>query len=1444
MLRAPPEAGRTNSTSNSPAVKGARLRRWLIAAGLASAALGSAYLWWWKPLLLGTLRVAIDRGLAPVRPHAAFRDLDLSGLSTLVLREVTIGSLDDPDSAVIAEVRLTFDLGSLVRSRLDVLGALRQVTLVRPQVTLTAPLAWPTAPDHGAPIGLPPGVRLSFADGRVLLRPEHPGGAVLAVTDMTGLFEPGTAGAGNSYSIRMTPPGSPRRSLSVRGSISPLAFVVALDARGVEAEPLQPWIRPLNLPVEPRRGSLHAALRLAFTRSVPGGRWTALNGSGPLTLRGVELGIAGLAYPLRDVTGTARLSGDRLQMAGVAVTAPAIHWIGGGTIDRLLSPRLALDLATDGFSLDVVDPADRGTGHCRLRLDGPPADLVLRADADLAQVVWQGAEADRVRGSFTVAPHGAGVTLTDVSVVTPAGTLTLTGDVRPSARSAVTWAFAPRDSHWPAVSGDAGWTRREATVSARTADGLWTARGTGQASAGRWEAALSANAATGARIGFTGTIGAAAPHRVTGNLAVAAAPMAALYLDHRSPLLSRMPAVITLAGPVAGTLAAPELKGDLKGSGLALEHQRMAIGGALKLNRHGLELAPVRFPGNTTITLWLPFDEQPVRPAAAAIVSDGLPLATLWPLLPVPAWMLDVAGNAFGHLDITGVSSHPIVTGSVEIRALTVKGRKLGAVACDLTKAGDAVRLSRLTFKGPVVAADGTGTIAATADGWKAESALTVSYLKLGTTDLEARANLTLETHGAARTATAKLTSLRLNAAAFSDVDARYTTDGAGGATANVVWEDLLTAVASVGGGAGTPVAVTVAATELPLAPCMGLFGLPAPAEAVSGSFSAKGPLAHAAASAALRWSRGSLEAKGWVDAAGLNACAVTFTAQDGALAPWLPLLRRHPDLVALPELTGGLEAHGFAFERTNEGAVSANGWISLRDLTIRGQRLGTGSLRVAAAPGQVVLEGSLSGEGQYTLYPTTWTRHGDDIALDSAFAWNRVPACKAFCALARGTLKVRLTRGQGDATLILAGLSLNDTTSTDVTIEAKAAGHRWTLSAPRESPWQAIGTVSAAGARIVTEADDRCGGAWVIFRGPEGAQLKLSGIWPLPGALERITVEAHSLRAVPILILLGSPPMDGLAEADLEYVDASVPPLTGRLSVTGGQWGEFPFDLFEVKGSGTPAHDFSFTSIKIERAGNLLARGTGTLTVFPERHVELNLSVERLRLGYLAPFGLVEDSDVTALGRLAVAGDPDDPDVTGSLVCGTGSYTPPTGFSELLLNSGRIDFNGHQAAFTATLADAGGAPVLMAGRADYKSLAPTAYAIDMSAPALIQVDRLPGIFKGHAKGKFRIDGTPARPAIHGDIVLEDGRIQTPAKRKHDPNEFGERADWDLTVRFGSQVKYAVEPIGGATLDMAALSPRSLIKVSGRGEDFHVTGQVLADSGPLTLFLGKELWRK
>src|SRR6185503_9443292 len=150
----PAPTGPGHSTSNSRTVSGPRLRRWGIAAGLAAVALGSAYLWWWRPLVLATLRVAADRGLADVRPRAAFRDLDLSGLSTLVLHDVTIGTLDDPQSAIIPEVRLTFDLGALLRTRLDVVAALRRVTLIRPQVTLTAPLAF-TATASGTRIGLP-----------------------------------------------------------------------------------------------------------------------------------------------------------------------------------------------------------------------------------------------------------------------------------------------------------------------------------------------------------------------------------------------------------------------------------------------------------------------------------------------------------------------------------------------------------------------------------------------------------------------------------------------------------------------------------------------------------------------------------------------------------------------------------------------------------------------------------------------------------------------------------------------------------------------------------------------------------------------------------------------------------------------------------------------------------------------------------------------------------------------------------------------------------------------------------------------------------------------------------------------------------------------------------------------------------------------------------------
>ena len=326
--------------------------------------------------------------------------------------------------------------------------------------------------------------------------------------------------------------------------------------------------------------------------------------------------------------------------------------------------------------------------------------------------------------------------------------------------------------------------------------------------------------------------------------------------------------------------------------------------------------------------------------------------------------------------------------------------------------------------------------------------------------------------------------------------------------------------------------------------------------------------------------------------------------------------------------------------------------------------------------------------------------------------------------------------------------------------------------------------------------------------------------------------------------MVLGVPPLKGLAETELTWRQAQDPPLSGFISVTDGQWGEFPFDVLEVRLKGTPGQSFQFSQCRVRRAGKLQAQGLGSLTFLPQKRLHLNLSVKRLLLGYLKPFGFVEESDVVGQGQITISGDPDNPSLDGSLILTPGSYTPPTGFSKLTMTEGRIDFKGKKAVFAATLNDKAGTAVLIAGEATHRGLVPQSYAVTMTAPAAIQVDGLPRLFKGLARGKIRLDGSPARPALHGEITLEEGRLQTPPRRKKlDPDAFTERLDWDLTIRFGNGVNYAVTPGGVAALNVALISPKSTIQIRGRGEDFQVYGEVYAASGPLTFF-GKDLWKK
>jgi hypothetical protein len=364
---------------------------------------------------------------------------------------------------------------------------------------------------------------------------------------------------------------------------------------------------------------------------------------------------------------------------------------------------------------------------------------------------------------------------------------------------------------------------------------------------------------------------------------------------------------------------------------------------------------------------------------------------------------------------------------------------------------------------------------------------------------------------------------------------------------------------------------------------------------------------------------------------------------------------------------------------------------------------------------------------------------------------------------------------------------------------------------------------------------------------GPGGAEAKLSGVWGLPASPETLTLMGRDLPAPPLLLILGVPTMEGQAETDLKWRSRGDPPLVGRILLTRGRWGHFPFDSFEITGTGTPGKAFVFSSINLKCGDDLKASGTGILTILPERSLDLALTVDRLLLGYLKPFGFVDESSVIASGQLRVNGDPHDPAVNGTLRCDVGSFSPPLGFTRLYLKEGHVMFRGHQASIDAGLTDLAGAAVVISGGSEYQGLVPTNFSLVMTAPSLVRIDSLPDLFDGSARGKLKFEGTIEEPVLSGKVTLEDGRLRNPPRRKRrEPDALVERLSWDLKIRFGRNVRYALDPLGGTAVNLATLSPSplSLIEVAGKGDDVRIFGEVHADSGPLTLFLGKRLWKK
>lgn len=1423
--------------------------RWLgIAAGLAAAAGLSAYLWWWRPVVLAALRTGIERALADTKPRITFRDLDLAGLRTLVLYDVAAGTLDDPDSIAAKELRLTFSLRDLWRGHGDFLGALRSARLVRPQVVLAWPPAWlvPSRPVHGKPppaapsLPLPPGVTLDATDGRVLLRAGGASGAVLALTDLTASVR--TADGGRlEVVVRCTSPESPRRGTGVSVTSGPDTLDVALDWKRLAAAPLAPWLAPLELPVRVTAGAVSCDLDLRFAKSA--GAWRLTKADGTLDPADASLAGAGWPFPLHGVRGRLRATGTKWTMDDLALTVSGTGWRLTGAVTGFDRPALDLAAACESLDLSRVARDARGRGACRITAKGPAADPVITVTAKLVDAGWAGAEAATFEGVATITGRGSRIALAGVKAATAAGAVELAGDYRTREDSGdLTLSLKPSDPLLPGFAGPLRIRRGEPAWDPATSDGLWSLKLRARRKGGAWELAATGTATSGAKLGITGTAGAAPPHRLDAKVALTGASLASLYLDTRSEATRQLVLRLNAAAKVTGPLADPALAANVGGTRLLVGKLDAPVTGTVRVSRRALELDPVKVFTVTTITLKLPFDGGP---ASGRLEGGGLPLASVWQAFPVPDAIRSIGGAFHGALEVADLTGKPIVTGSGEVRGLERDGRRLGDLAFTLDQRAGAMKLTRLSFKGPAGAADGSGAFAFTPGGWEGDARLNISFLRIGALPLDAHAELTARQTPQERKVTARLAALRLDGAAYPDLDldAAWREDGSFAAHAG--WGDDVLAASWERTNKG--VALSFSGGDVPLGPLCAALELPAPADTCSGTVTLKGPADHANLSLALTWPRGELNLRGWTalpaDGA-LPAYALAVTGTERSMASWLPLLRRFDALRALPDVDGAIDARGLELAKSPDGAA-VNGWVTLKALKLRHQLIGDGSVRLKTTGGGVEFEGKLAGAaGEFEVFPSRYTATGATRVLDATFAWRRVPAGLAECACGRSTLSLRLTDGRGAGSLVLAGLSLNAAAAPDVAVDFAVAPGRWQLSSPASSAWKALGTVSHDAGVLRIELDERSGGKWLVLRGPDGAQLKFAGTWPFPDAPERMTAEVHRLPATPILIALGAGALPGMAEADFQWNAGAEAPLSGRLAITDGAFGGFPYDLFEAKGAGSPGRSFALTSLRLEQQGQLRARGTGSVTFFPERKLDLDLSIEKLQLGYLKPLAFVESSDANALGRITIAGTPEDPEIEGALIVAPGNFTPPTGFSELRLTEGRLEFLKRKARLTATLNDAAGANVLVSGEASLAGFQPGTYSVTMAAPTWIRVDGLPKLYKGQAKGTMRFEGTKDQPALRGDIILQEGRMQTPPKtRNRNPDDFIERVDWDLKVNFGANVTYAVSPLGGA-VDVAQLSSKSKLFVKGKGDDFKVYGEILADSGPVTLFLGKQLYRR
>jgi len=1429
-------------------MKGAGGRKWAALAAVLAALLASAYFWWWKPVVLASIRFALEGALAKSSPAISFGSLDLSGVGTVVVKNVNVGKLDQDFSATAREARFAFSLWHLVTGRFDVVRSLRQVALVDPQVMLTigpaAANGKPGSPGLRLPAELPAfprHARLDIRNGRLLLRARGIKTTFSSVTDIDArifLPEPGSM----DFEAKLTAPESPRRGVSVRAVLAGPAFTLTAALKKLRFAPFVPWLKPLKLPVTPELGSLSCTLRAAFTRSCDG-RWIPSLADGRADLDGVALAVAGVPFRLREITGTVRFADTDIRVPGIALKAEDTDWKVIGDITNIGSPELHLRAEAKSFTPGKFLKDSEGTGSLAFSAEGPASNPAIGIEPDITGFKSEYLSCALLQGRYVVEDWGRRVRLEPARIGLAAGIFSATGTVEPSAPAGdLAFTFTPGGTGLPSWSGVAKLIRNSFTLAASSSDGRWTADGKASREGDSWTGSVAARSSSGARLAVSGRAGARAPNRLAGTVSLVRASPADLYLAGAWAPLGRLEGRTNAAGSISGSAREPVLALEISGGSLTMEGRKLALTGPLRVDSGGLRAGPLKLGEHTTINARVPAG---AGPTTAKVAMEGTPLALILALARAPAWAVESEGTVHGAVSTEVVDGHAAVRFNTEARELSWRGNRLGLLQLAGEGKDGTFKASKFRLNGPACSAEGACSLTPLASGdWDASASLTVNYLKRGNADLECRAALTGASRDGARSLDAALSSIRVSGTAYSDatVSLKAGTDGA--LSIRLSWEDVIYANATLKADAARTVAFNAALTDFPVAPAAGAFSLPPPAERLSGSLNLKGPRDHAVLAASLKWERGEGEIRGWVDAAKRERFSLTLSAFDTGAAGWLPFLRAVLPGKSLPEANGRVEARSLALDMDG-GRLAANGWVGARDLRVGGVACGNGSLRVTSAGGRSEFEGSLEGpQGKYTLYPTRYDDRGERKTVEGALAWSGLPAGKAVLSCARASFTAGWRGAEAAADLELSSLGLGNHMLDKLTVRAERSGKLWRLSSPRGSPWQVIGTVSVEGTRLSAVDDERAGGPSLLVRGGVGVAMKVGGTWAVPAVPERFSLEAHNLLAAPLLEALGAPPARGTAEADLDWDAKKDPPMSGRITLLGACWGDFPCDTVDARISGTPGRSFTLTTLRLTRGEEITARGSGTLLLLPVQSIKLSLIVERFLLRYLKPLGFINDSDVVATGKVDFSGEPGNIRMDGALSFAPGSVTPRTGFAMLYLTEGRLDFAGTRANLSAALNDITGAPLLVSGAAEMKNLAPVSFTLALDAPKPVKVDAIPDLFKGTARGKVEFTGTPDAPTFRGEVTLEEGRLKTPPAPAKGSGGLAERLAWDLAVKFGSGVKYVIGGTEGAAIELATLSPQSHVSVKGKGDDFRVTGAVLADSGPLTLFLGKQLWKK